>query len=523
MKLPLNQVLCADAFQVLKEFPKESIDTVLFSPSYWGLRDYSTVASLTSKDREKVKSFQLERFEWFSTHYPQYKYEITEIRFNERTKDYTGSVKAIFGEQALGLEPHPSQYIERMVELCRLLRRVLKKSGSMYVNMGDTYYGSPAGKTAGKGRTGRFKLGDKDQEERIKGSRGVPDKGKLRSNWLQPKQLMLIPSRVAIALQDDGWILRNDIVWHKPNHMPSSVKDRLTNSWEHIFHFVKARKYFYDLDAIRKPHKNLSPSAKRSTYAKRDKECFRHFGEGQDDRIYPNPLGKNPGDTITAYEGKFNGFGVEAEKFGSPRARTQRKSDGYENLPHRRRDYAIVHDWYKDHPLSGKGKNPSDFLSIPTQPFPQAHFAVYPEAICEAPIKASCPAQICVACGKPRKRLVKGKRVDLEGWGPATKQHTEIPISTIRNGKGRMGKYVGETVGFSDCGCQKGFTPGVVLDPMCGAGTTLKVAHKLGRRWIGIDLNPSYVEMTIRGLEKIGAFSARLDKFACGGEDAGHE
>ena len=89
-------------------------------------------------------------------------------------------------------------------------------------------------------------------------------KNKNEINWLQPKQLMLIPSRTAISLQENGWILRNDIVWYKPNHMPSSVQDRLTNSWEHVFHFVKSSKYYYDLDAIRKPHSN--PEAMKSYY-----------------------------------------------------------------------------------------------------------------------------------------------------------------------------------------------------------------------------------------------------------------
>ena len=475
-ELPVNQLICGDAFAVLSTFPKHSIDMVMFSPPYWGLRDY------------KIPK-----------------------------------VADAFAVGGVGLESHPQAYIDRMVVLCRLLRRVLKKTGSMYLILGDTYFG-------GKGQSGRK---DKNLEQRRAEGRTLQkrewtlmkqdapqDVCKQDGKWLQPKQLLLMPSRLAIALQDDGWILRNDIVWHKPNHMPSSVKDRLTNSYEHIFHFVKARRYFYDLDAIRKPHKK---SGDYKDYSGKIKTAPRSLLIGTRDYLgKPNhPLGKNPSDVIkigmhhgssltkgraTHYEGQL----IESDLKGkNPGDTITTKKWGVLPNPQVR----VGHD--KDYCGRDKalGKNPSDFLSIPTQPFPEAHFAVYPEKICRNPIKASCPAQICVKCGKPRKRKTKKsargrKRSDPQPFF----EHTPKEGSDRR--RGFQEGVVYETVGWTDCGCGKGFEPGIVLDPMCGSGTTLVAAHKLGRRWIGIDLKPEYIEIARRRLEKAGAFSKRLSEFA---------
>jgi DNA modification methylase len=165
MMFPLNRVICGDAFKVLKRFPDGCVDMVLTSPPYWNLRNYGV------KDQ-------------------------------------------------MGLESDPQEYINRIATIFDEVKRVLKKTGSLYLNLGDTYCGVGS------------------------------DNG-----WLCPKQLLLLPPRIAIAMQERGWLLRNLIIWHKPNSMPSSVKDRLTNTWEYLFFFVKSRRYYFDLDAIRVPHK----------------------------------------------------------------------------------------------------------------------------------------------------------------------------------------------------------------------------------------------------------------------------
>jgi site-specific DNA-methyltransferase (cytosine-N4-specific) len=182
-------------------------------------------------------------------------------------------------------------------------------------------------------------------------------------------------------MQQRGWILRNDIVWHKPNALPSSVKDRLTNTYEHVFHFVRSRHYFFELEAIREPHKRGSPQAERD---------YQLMMSGR--RVH---RGKWATDTGTAQGGVQKAFS------GGNRG----------------------------------GKNPGDVWSVTTRPFRGPHFAVYPESVCERPIKAACP---------------RG---------------------------------------------------GIVLDPFAGSGTTLAVAKRLGRRWLGCDSNADYVRLANTRIE----------------------
>ncbi|HEX77152.1 MAG TPA: site-specific DNA-methyltransferase [Dehalococcoidia bacterium] len=143
------------------------------------------------------------------------------------------------------------------MEIFREVWRVLKDEGSFWLVMGDTYAGSGCGWSKHGGTVGIHSIDTRDP--------GIWPKGRppqfissSRYPVMRPKQKMLIPDRVAMALQQDGWLLRNDCIWHKPNSMPASVKDRLSNTFEHIFHFVKRERYYYHLDAIREPHKTSS-------------------------------------------------------------------------------------------------------------------------------------------------------------------------------------------------------------------------------------------------------------------------
>jgi site-specific DNA-methyltransferase (adenine-specific) len=203
-----------------------------------------------------------------------------------RQRDYRGNAEQI------GLEESPQKYVERLVETFRHCRRVLKESGTLWLVIGDKYDG------------GR-QLG--------------------------------IPWRVALALADDGWILRADCIWHKPNAMPSSVKSRPTVDHEYIFFFTKSQDYYYDADAIREPHVTFSD-------ASRMRGGRRHFG--------------------------IRGGTPEAGKNG-----------GTQNLHDGRWDQAF-------HPL---GRNKRTVWSIPLSKFREAHFAVFPEALVRTCILAGCP------------------------------------------------------------------------------------------------------------------------------------
>lgn len=231
-----------DVLKALQQIKPESVDCVITSPPYWGLRDYGI-------------------------------------------------------EGQIGLEEHPQQYIDKMVQVFAAVKKVLKPTGSLWLNLGDTYCNTGSNPTGGEGNTCQVGNTKKGIQRR---AIAVPN-----GNWLQPKQKMLMPHRTAIALQEDGWILRNDIVWHKPSHMPSSVKDRLTNSFEYVFHFVKQKKYYYDLDAIREPHtcKENRPQGiiRQKTYEE-------------------SAYNKSNDPKLAQY--KYNN--KEVETFNSPRARASR-------------------------------------------------------------------------------------------------------------------------------------------------------------------------------------------------------
>ncbi|KKL79728.1 hypothetical protein LCGC14_2011950, partial [marine sediment metagenome] len=408
---------------------------------------------------------------------------------------------------------------DHLVEICREIRRVLKPSGTFWLNLGDTFYGS-----GGKG----------GQYEKFMPDKGQPDhyrqNSKTRSNWLQPKQKLMMPARVAIALQHDGWILRNDIIWHKPNHMPSSVKDRLTCAYEHVFLFVKnneaiywvdqftgdlksskprqyyvhnetgekrfdrpkkeidrdwfnkngapqfkyawqGHSYYFDLDAIRKPtqksdYKNY---AGKLAVAERSKQLL----DNRDQLGKPNqPQGKNPGDVLSG-----------SKYLEMSNAHSLRVRGGHTG------DYT--------HP---KGKNPGDMWRIPTTPFPGAHFATFPPKLIEPIIKAGSPRWICSKCGEPRIRITEPTPEYAKKLGKSVHDHKDDLKRGMRYDTVTNAEYV--TTGWTDCGCGAPWTPGVVLDPFGGSGTVGQVARKLGRRFILIEINPEYIkiaEQRVRG------------------------
>lgn len=248
-----------------------------------------------------------------------------------RQRDYRG-------DGQIGLEKTPDEYVHRLAQVFTECLRVVKDAGSLWLVIGDKY---------------------------VKGEQlGMP--------W-----------QVALALKNEGWILRSDIIWHKPNAMPSSTKTRPTTDHEYVFFFTKSKDYYYDADAIREPHVTFTEKSKmrggRNHFFKRD---------GTPEK------GKNEGDS---------------------------------NL----------HDGRWDQAFHPKGRNKRTVWSIPLSKFRDAHFAVFPESLVET----------CILAGSP------------EG--------------------------------------------GVVLDPFVGSGTTVLVAKRLGRKYIGIDCAEEYCKMAQRRLEEL--------------------
>jgi DNA modification methylase len=238
------EVIIGDNRQALKELSDASVQTVVTSPPYWGLRDYGT-ANWTGgdescehiKDSSKTKKFGNDEFNKNrpsreATKLPGYYY-----------KDLCESCGAIFEDNQIGLEQSPDDFIEQLCVVFDEVWRVLKDDGTIWVNLGDSYSAMRDSKASPDSlRTG--------EGTRV-GSAANRNPENLRKAGLKHKDLVGIPWRFAFAMQARGWYLRSDIIWHKPNPMPESVTDRPTKSHEYIFLMTKAPRYYYDHEAIK--------------------------------------------------------------------------------------------------------------------------------------------------------------------------------------------------------------------------------------------------------------------------------
>lgn len=303
----INQIICGDAQTELRQLPAKSFDCVVTSPPYWNLRDYG-----------------------------------------------------ISGQ--LGQEASPDDYVARLCAVFDEVQRVLKETGTLWVNLGDTYNGDAPVRTRSAERFA-----------------SVPPAYRRKMNGMRKKSLALIPARFSLEMVRRGWILRNEIIWHKPNCMPESVRDRFTVDYEKLFFFTKAPRYYF--------RRQFEP-LKDKTSLMRQRQ-FNRVGAWK--RQY--------GDEFIS---TINPATAEASRLKALR----------------------------------QGRNKRCVWTIPTRPFRGGHYATYPPELIETPIKA---------------------------------------------------------------GCQPG---GIVLDPFVGSGTTALVAHRLGRRYVGIELNPKYVQLADERLIK---------------------
>ena len=227
------EVLIGDCLETLKSLPADSVDCCITSPPYFNLRDYQTGTWDGGNDPDcdhKIPSSELDGKrtgeDLGSSH---------TIRFNRESCYKCGAKRK---DKQIGLEDTFADYIESMVGVMQEVRRVLKPTGTLWLNIGDSYNGS--GGAGGDYAKGGLK-------------EGQPKYGGHNDKNLKKKDLMMIPARLAIALQEDGWYLRSDIIWNKSNPMPESVKDRPTQTHEHIFLMSKCPHYYYDGDAIKEP------------------------------------------------------------------------------------------------------------------------------------------------------------------------------------------------------------------------------------------------------------------------------
>lgn len=369
-------ILIGDCLEHLRALPDRSVHCCVTSPPYWGLRDYGV-------------------------------------------------------DGQIGQEPTPEAYCQRMVEVFREVRRVLRDDGTLWLNVGDSFAGSP-----GNGRGGGEQLDGRlpHYSSSVKAAPG-----------LKPKDLVGIPWRLAFALQADGWYLRSDIIWAKGcsfgpyvgNPMPESVTDRPTKSHEYLFLLTKRERYYWDQEAVREAAANAP-------------------GGG----------------------------------FGPSRPRGTLRND----VGNARGDYS-------------SGRNLRDVWTIPTESTAEAHFATMPCALVEPCIKAGTSERgCCPGCLAPWRRVVERKGSESKAVGKSQAKR-DVGLATAFSGYADGSSApTFTTLGWvPTCKCDAGDPqPCVVLDPFFGAGTVGLVSERLGRSYIGIELNPEYAEIARRRIATNG-------------------
>lgn len=384
---PFCDIHIGDCLDYLRTLPSDSVQCCVTSPPYWGLRSYGA-------------------------------------------------------EGQIGLEASAQEHMGILVEVFREVRRVLRPDGTCWVNYGDAYANRGGPQTEDFRKPGKDVYRNRGQAG---GKNRVPPAG------LKPKDLMLLPARLAIALQEDGWWLRSEIVWAKgvsfcPTYsgsvMPDSCTDRPTCSHEKVFLLAKSAKYFYDAEAVREKAVSVPHS----------------------------PGNKRDNGRLTS-------------------------SMGHVQDPER--------SW-----ASSGTRNLRNVWTINPRPYKEAHFATFPERLVEPCVKAGTSvAGCCPFCGSPWKReLQKSGGLLGKSWcdhANDAEMGNAAPLSIGRTG---APTYRRETVGWSPtCSCGMDYTvPCVVLDPFMGSGTTGAVAIREGRSFIGIELNPSYVDMALARIKSVG-------------------
>ena len=322
-----------------------------------------------------------------------------------------------------------------MVEVFREVRRVLRDDGTLWLNLGDSYARAGGSDTTGSsdGATGR------GEAARLICSAPV---------GLKPKDLCMIPWRVALALQADGWYLRSVIVWAKKSPMPESVTDRPTSSWEPIFLLAKSERYFYDAEAVKEPLERGDAGSR--------------FDSDRKLTIHPN-TGTNRMPPIGGL--KHAGSNGNATYSG-------------------------------DCPEWPTGRNQRNVWHLGPEPYREAHFATFPTEIPRRAIKAGTGEKgCCPSCGAPWSRVVARQQIKRERPNDYTKRTGED--GTGNSCANSVAGVETRTIGWEpSCKCNAGEpVPCVVLDPFLGSGTTVAVARTLGRHGIGCELNPEYAEL----------------------------
>ena len=505
----------------------------------------------------------------------------------------------------LGLEPTPDEYVARMVAVFREVWRVLRDDGTLWLNLGDSYASFRDSKCVPQTVNG---------EQRGMPSAGAVNRGSaaFSNSDIKHKDLVGIPWRVAFALQADGWVLRQEVIWAKPNPMPESVTDRCTKAHEQLFMFAKAKwrgpepgrfahvpkddarwiaglvdcegsivvkrvkhdgrgdtfapqvsigstcrdlldrvaqiaghgnvleragqnapMYYWQVssgvarDFLRRIYPFLVIKQRQArigiyvdslTYARGGQTPERKQRKQSETDLLVSLWERNKSlnhfgdpDLSDVPEPEYGGWGAgERYWYDADAVREAHLPVSLERIKHglKHRHPSDVGvgippvdvDVMGDRFCHAGGRNRRTVWQIATQPYADAHFATYPEKLVEPCVLAGCPAQVCSECGAPyvrvRERVSTGRRYSTGKSEAKNKAGLATAFSGYDDGSSGP---VYRTVGWdATCTCDADTVPGTVLDPFTGSGTTGAVACRLGRNFVGVELNPEYAAMAER-------------------------
>ena len=453
-----------DCLSRLRDIPSGSVQCVVTSPPYWGLRNYGGDPGM------------------------------------------------------IGLEPTFEEHLTNIVKVFQEVRRVLRDDGTLWLNYGDAYSGTET----------RVAYGNQGDNSVIEKDRPIKNLGNLK-----PKNLMMMPSRVALALQADGWILRSEIVWAKPNPMPESVTDRPTSSHEKVYLFAKSQRYFYDAVAVRTKMKDSTLERygddpeevwRRPSYTKMaqsgDRRKTDHSFSGKKEKRVPAGWASN--ETYKGQDARY-----KKRKDPTYKRITQKnfknqtggdKDSKTGNRSHRK----VLENLAKKYEETGEvgGANLRNVWHIATRAYKQAHFATFPPALVEPCIKAGTSEKGCCAdCGAPWVRHIKKTPsphdADTASLYPEGSNGHRVSLARQAARK-RGGEYkqAVETLGWKpSCECGAEREPCLVLDPFMGSGTVASVAARLGRDSAGVEINPEYIDLIKNRLtQEVGAMFLNFEE-----------
>ena len=523
----LDHIYCVDCFDLMKKLPAKSIHMAMFSPPYYGLRNYGKETETVWGGSENCEHEWTEEQTAFVHENQNLLKGTQEDAHGCKVATYIkfGDVKAGFCVKCgawkgqLGLEPSWHMYIEHLRMVCREINRILKETGNMYIVLGDTYAGSHC-------RKGDKTLFQNSRRIKVAGNLCEKPSPQAKATDYKPKCLMGIPWRVAFSLVEDEWILRNDIVWHKPNAMPSSVKDRLTQTYEHLFHFVKSRKYYYDLDAIREPHKAVfAPFNLRVRDVKRGKGGVSVFGELKASKeevgnyAYPESgrirrLIQRLSEIAKQIRGQecYHGKNVELHGWKGACSNAKAYRDALKILEQEENftdeEKRFLADYVQNHVGHPLGRNPGDVTSERVKASLE-HFVLKGSGgHCAHGGLVSSEGKRQHPSGTSLGDVVLTKH-DLAVNRVGTFSYTDPLHVRAYNGRGKNpGDYWDictkpfKGVHFAvypEEICIKPILSSsrlgdIVFDPFVGSGTTAVVAKKLGRRFLGCDIKLEYVK-----------------------------